>query len=109
MDLRVRTKTYSRSQAELAVRLWCNRRQSLRESCREHGVLPVERYLLCAHLTDVIRATNNCTFDVLCGTVGDLEAAWALAGDPFELEKTSLEQMFEEAGRSLAARGITFD
>lgn len=106
MHLRLRTKTYSRTQAELAVRLWCDRSRALRESCREHGVLPVERYLLCAQLTDVIRATNNCTFDLLCGTVGDLQAAWARAGDPFELEKTSLEQMFEQVNQSLTKRGM---
>lgn len=106
MDLRVQTKTYSRTQAELAVRLWCDRGRPVRESCREHGVLPVERYLLCAQLTDVIRASDNCTFNVLCGTVGELNDAWARAGDPFARKRTSLEAMFEEVEGSLRRRGV---
>ena len=78
MNLRTASKTARRTQAELSVLLWCDRgRVDSRTACRAHGVMQVERSLLCANLQQLLNDAEVGIVDLLGWRPDKLEAEWA--------------------------------
>lgn len=77
MNLRTASKTARRTQAELAVLLWCDRgRVDSRTACRAHGVMQVERSLLCANLQQLLNDAEVGIVELLGWRPDKLEAEW---------------------------------
>ena len=69
-----------RTQAELAVLLYADRRQPAKESCRKYGVLVVERHLLCTRLQSLLDAHRIPFAGLLLWSPERLAEEWENAG-----------------------------
>lgn len=76
MGLRAATQQKRRSQAELAVLLWCDRHCPSGASCVSHGVLPVERVLHCVALQYLLDDAGIGIGEVLAWTIAELRDHW---------------------------------
>jgi hypothetical protein len=75
MNLRAATRR-RRSQAELAVSLWCDRSRPSGVSCLSHGVLPVERVLYCASFEFLLDEAGVGIESALHWSIAELRQRW---------------------------------
>ncbi len=71
------TRNVHRSQAELAIALWCDRARGNEESCRRLGVFPGERRLLCAAAQVLIDNIDGEIETILRWPLRELDARFA--------------------------------
>lgn len=76
LKLRAATRERRRSQAELAVLLWCDRHRPAHESCRAYGVLQVERVMYCTALQYLLDETGIDIEVLLMWSIDELRDRW---------------------------------
>ena len=76
--LRIANRNGTRTHAELAIALWCDRPSSPQESCRKFGVLLGERRILCSAAQLLVDATEGGIENVLKWPTSKLEAQFAV-------------------------------
>lgn len=82
--LRAASPTRRRTHAELAVLLYAEHQRRPQYSCREHGVLLVERHLLCTYLEQLLTREKVRFQTLLRWTPERLEEAWRKGSYSFD-------------------------
>lgn len=82
--LRAASPSRRRTHAELAVLLYAEHERRPQDSCRDHGVLLVERHLLCTYLEQLLEREKVRFETLLQWTPERLEEAWQRGGHSFD-------------------------
>lgn len=90
--LRAASQSRRRTHAELAVLLYAEHERRPQDSCRDHGVLLVERHLLCTYLEQLLEREKVRFETLLRWTPERLEEAWHKGGYSFDPPEMMSEQ-----------------